>query len=333
MSPSLSRRTALAAAAAFAIAHPHRARAAPRILRMGHNNTETSHYNAGCKAFAAAVAQAPELAGFTIEVHPNAELGDELGMLKNCSKGLLDLALIAGSVTSNLVPEIGLINAPFLFSAVSHARLALDGPIGADLIATAAKKDVNILAWGENGLRHVTANTPIRNPTELKGLKLRVPQSEIMLGAFRALGAEANSLSFNLLREALRTGQFQAQENPIVAIEAAKLNELQSHLSLTGHVYDPAPIIASPDLLEDLTPPQLAALRKCAAVGAAASREAAANAQRDGVGRLQAAGMKVITDIDLAAFTTAIKPFFTSLAATYGQERIDRLTRAGQGEA
>jgi TRAP-type C4-dicarboxylate transport system substrate-binding protein len=147
-----------------------------------------------------------------------------------------------------------------------------------------------------------------------------------MLNGFLALGADAATLSFGQLRDALRSGQFQAQENPIGIIEAAKFQELQTHLSLTGHIYDPALFLASGDLIEDLTPAQAVALTAAAQKGAKMSRQAAAEAQRDGVGRLKAAGMIIVEDIDSKAFIAAARPYLESLAGVYGAERIKSLT-------
>jgi TRAP-type transport system periplasmic protein len=179
-----------------------------------------SHYGRGGAALAAAVAANPIGTIIRIEAHGNAELG----MLKSCANGTLDLVVYSNSVVGNLVPENGWLNAPFVFAGLAHARAVLDGPVGKEFAELATAKKINLIAWGENGLRHITANRAIRTPpSDLKGLKIRVPQSEVMLGGMRALGADAAPLNFNLLRKALRTGQFEAEENPIVVIEAAEV--------------------------------------------------------------------------------------------------------------
>ena len=331
----ITRRSALTGAAGLATAgFAVRAKAATRVVRMGHNNTDTSHYGQGSAAFAAAVAADPALSGaIRIEVHGNAELGDELNMLKSCATGTLDLMLCSNSPSGNLVPELGLLNAPFVFHDVAHARAALDGATGVEFAKLAAARDVNIIAWAENGLRHITSNVPVARPADLKGLKIRVPQSDVMLGGFRALGADAAPLSFGLLREALRTGQFQAQENPIIVIESMKLNELQKFLSITGHIYDPALMVASSDLLDDLSPAQRTALMACARKAAAVTRQVAEAAQRDGIARLRAAGMTVVDNVDVAAFHAASEPYLKGLGATYGADLVGRLISAGAGVA
>lgn len=330
MASIITRRTFLASATVLGVAAPRLAHAAPRVVRIGHNNTDNSHFDQGCKALAAAVAADPTLSPvLRIEVHGNSELGDELAMQKGCADGTLDMALTSTTTVGNIAPAAALLDTPFLFKTVESARAALDGAVGAEYAALLKTKDLNVLAWGENGLRHITANRPIRTPADMHGLKIRVPQSEVELSSFRALGADAQPLSFGELHEALRTGRFEAEENPISVIEAAKLQDVQKYLSMTGHIYSPVIILASSDLLEDLTPPQRTALIACAKLGAARTRLVAESAQRDGVGRLTAAGMVVVQGVDVAAFMAAARPNMDVLGQKYGADRMQRLIAAG----
>ncbi len=320
----------LAGAAVAALSAPHVARAAPRRVRFGHNNTDDSHFGRGGQAFADAVAADDRLKDvLKISVLGNAQLGDDLAMLAGCAKGTIDGALIGSSLISSSVPEIGILNVPYVFADVGHARAVLDGPIGTAFLTFARAKSLPVLAWGENGMRHITSNKPIRNVADLKGLKLRVPQSTIMLDGMRALGADAAPLSFGLLRGALQTGEFQAQENAIAVVEAAKLYKVQKYLCLTGHIYDAVGFIASPDLLEDLTEPQQAALAAAARKGAAITRQVSDEAARNGVAHLKTLGMTVIDDVDIAGFQAAARPYAESLKPSFGAERVASLLAAG----
>ena len=312
-----------------AAAVPRIARAAIRTIRIGHNSTDASPFGQGTAAFAAAVADEPALAGaLKIEVYGNAQLGDDMSMLKSCIAGTLDGALVGASAISNFAPELGLLNAPYLFRDIVHARSVLDSATGSEFMQLARAKGLPVLAWGENGLRHVTANIAVRKPADLQGLKIRVPQSEVMLGGFRALGAVASPLPIKLLRDALASGEFQAQENAITIIEAAKLYDFQKYCCLTGHIIDPLGFILSTDLLDDLTEAQRIALAAAARKGAAVTRQVSDNAARDGIGRLRAAGMTIIDNVDVAAFRTASRPYLEGLAAKFGTDRVQSLLNA-----
>jgi tripartite ATP-independent transporter DctP family solute receptor len=330
MDRNVNRRRLLAGAAALAVAslapRPGRAAGLRRTLRIGTVNPAASATGQACQAFAAAVAASPLLsATLVVEVHANGELGGELEMTKACMNGTLDLAVTATNVVASIVPELGLLDAPFLFRDAAHARAALDSPIGVELSKVMQGKGVTNLAWAENGLRHVTANRPVRVPDDLHGLHIRVPQSDVMVQAFKALGANPEPLPFPQLFDALRTGRFEAEENPVATIVAAKFNEVQKCLSLTGHVYSAAFFIVSPDLLEDLDPAQRAALIAAAKVGAAASRNTASQGERDGVTVLRGAGMTIVEDVDRAALAAAARPALDAIAQRLGAERAAQI--------
>jgi hypothetical protein len=328
-SQKTTRRSVLALAGAT-LAAPRVARAAVRVARFGHSNANESHNGQGAIAFAKAVADDPVLAPvLKVSIFPESQLGDDLSMLKACVAGTLDGAFVSTGATSNIVPEVGIINALYIFPSLDGARAIMDGPIGRELAESSRAKGLPVLAFGENGVRHLTANKPVRTPADLRGLKVRVPQVDVMVNGFRALGADARSLSFPLLREAIRSGEFEAQENGIGVIETGKLYDVQKYLCLTAHGYGAISFIASADLLEDLSGPQRAALAAAARKGAAVSRTASDAFARDGIARLRAAGMTVVDDVDVEAFRTLARPFLESLGATYGEARVRSFLNAG----
>jgi len=330
--PRTRRRVLVTAAALLAaplLGAPHVARAAVRVLRCGHGNPNASHFGQAGVVFAAAVAAHPDLAGrFAIEMHGRNEIGDDQNMLKDIADGTGELEITGCTVVGGPLPTLGVMDAPYLFRDVATARTVLDGPLGREFAALAAAQNIIVLAWAENGLRHITSNRPIRRPSDLKDFKLRVPPTGVMRDGLRALGADAKPYSFALLKEALRTGQFDGQENAIITIESARLNQVQSHVNLTGHIYDPGLILASADLMADMTPVQQAALRVCAGMASTKMRAVAADAQEQGIQRLAAAGMTVVSDVDIAAFRVAARPYLETLIAGPDRDLIRRLVEA-----
>ena len=317
---------ALALGAPLLTARPVQARAFRRVVRLGVVTPIASALGQACRAFADALTAMPALDDvLQIEVHPNGEVGSEVEMVKACASGALDLVFATSNVVAAQVPELGLLDAPFLFRDIAHARATLDGPIGQEFVGLLQDKGLHLLAWGENGVRHVTAGKPVRTPSDLRGVRIRVPQSEVMLEGFRALGAVPEPLPFPQLFEALRVGRFEAQENPVAPLVAPHLERVQQCLSMTGHVYSAAFFLASPDLLEDLGDAQRAALSACARTGAQASRDAALRGEREGVEQLRAAGMTIIEDVDRAAFARAAAPALDAAAQRLGADRAKRI--------
>lgn len=285
---------------------------------------EDSHYGAAAAALADGVRAGTD-GRIQIENFYDGSLGSEEGMLASVRASTLDMTIVASGLLGTYAPEVGLLDMPFLFRDAARARAVLDGPCGQEYAEAAAAKGVPVLAWAENGMRNLTANRPVRNAAELRGLKLRIMPAPLLLDAFKAMGADAASLSFPLVYEALRVGKFEAQENPIPLIVSARFYEVQSHLMLTRHTYSAACIAASPDLMEDLSPADRQVFTKAARIGALRSREFVTKAEMTGVARLREQGMVVITDPDRASFIAAAAPAEAAAAQRFGADRIARL--------
>jgi tripartite ATP-independent transporter DctP family solute receptor len=282
------------------------AQAQQKSYKIGYILSRESQLGAGATAFAEEVAKRTG-GRVTIEQQPNAVLGGEVEMLKGLQLGTVDMAFITGAPLPTIVPEVGVFNIPFIFRDANHAHTVLDGPLGQAYLAKFKEKNLVALAWGENGLRHITnSKRPIVHPEDLKGLKLRLPQSEVMLTGFKTLGADVFTLPFPQLYGALQSGQYDGQENPIATILSSKFSQVQKYLTLSGHVYDPAVILVSSDVWSDLNDEERAALMEAAKIGAMASCSFAAEAQRKGVETLRQQGMVVVDGIDRAQFVNAL---------------------------
>jgi TRAP-type transport system periplasmic protein len=225
--------------------------------------------------------------------------------------------------------DVGILDIPFLFNSPTHAHSVLDGPIGDAYLRLLSAKNMVALAWGENGMRHITnSKRPIASPEDLKGLKLRLPQSPSMLLGFKAAGAEVGALPFPSHYGALQAGIFEAQENPIATILSAKLAQVQRFLAMTGHVYDPAVIVMSSDTYDDLSAEDRAIILDAAKTGAHASRAFAAATEASGVEALKGAGMLVITTVDRASFAAAMSPAEPEFERLFGQRQIEQIRSA-----
>jgi tripartite ATP-independent transporter DctP family solute receptor len=299
--------------------------AATQKLKFGYLLAPQSQLGAGASVFATEIEK--RTAGrISIEQYPNAVLGGEVEMLKALQTGTIDMAFITGGALSSIVPEVGVFNIPFLFRDVEHAHAVLDGPVGTAALARFKEKDLVPLVWGENGMRHITnSKRPIVSADDLKGLKLRVPQSEAMIAGFKAMGADVSALAFPQLYAALQNGQFDAEENPIATIQASKFYQVQKYLTLSGHVYDPAIVFISPDVFGDLSDDDKAAFSEAAKLASAASRKFAGEAQAKGVAELEANGMQVTREIKRDSFVAAMASAMPGFEAKYGAELIKQI--------
>ncbi len=322
---SLSRRALMLSAALLSA--PHVARAQARRFRLGHNNSTDSVLHTASTVFAASLAK--ESGGrLQIDISPNSTLGTELQMLKSVADGTLDLSIAPVGTTATLVKEVGLVETPYLFRDAAQARAALDGPLGRSCAELLRPKGVGVLAWSEIGVRHITANRPVRNPAELRGLRIRVPVSEVILESFKVMGASPDILAFPQLPEALRTGRFEAQENPVNIILAAQLSRFQTHVSLTGHAYTAGPMLISADVWDELSAEDRAVFAAAAQAGAEASRAHAIRTETEGLKTLSGAGMTVVEDVDRPAFLKLGELAMEHLGKSYGADAVRRFRSA-----
>lgn len=302
------------------------ARASPkRWMKLGYTFGLRSHLGGGARAFTDEIGR---LTGgnYTIDHYPDGALGGELEMMNSVIDGEIDLALLTNGGLATLLPELGIIDIPFLFRDTTHARAVLDGPIGRGYLQAFEKKQMVALAWGENGLRHLTNSLrPIHGPDDLHDLHLRVPQSAIMLKSFQALGARPEELAFPALYGALDDGRFDGEENPISVIEAAKFYRVQKHLSLTGHVYAAAVFLMAQDRWDDLSGAEQTSFVSAAKAGGAETRRLADEAQREGVARLATQGMNIVQRVDREAFAAALAPTLAEFGDAFGPENIRQI--------
>jgi tripartite ATP-independent transporter DctP family solute receptor len=297
----------------------------PRNLKLGYILSPDSQLGAGATLFADEIAKRTQ-GRYRIEQYPNSALGGEIEMLKAVQLGTVDLAFITGAPLPNFVSDVGVFNIPFIFRDVDHAHAVLDSPIGRSYLEKFRDKGLVGLAWGENGMRHITnSKHEIRAPADLKGLRLRLPQSDVMLTGFKALGADVSPLPFPQLYGALQSGQFDGQENPIATIQSSKFNQVQKYLTLTGHVYDPAILFISIDDFDELSPEDKRSFIEAAKLAGEASRRFAAAAEAKGVSGLAQAGMQVIKDVDRNKFAAAMASANPEFDQRFGSELISRI--------
>lgn len=302
---------------------------AQQSVVIGHALSPTSHYGVGADAFIAAL---EELSGgaFTGEQAPAGQLGGERDMIEGLQIGSLDLVITSTGPLGNFVPEVLALDLPFLFRDYAHARSVLDGEIGQELLTAIGQNDLVGLAWSENGFRHVTnSQRPVNIPQDLEGLKLRTMENAVHMAAFQGMGAAPTPMAFPEVFGALQQGVVDGQENPITVITASRFWEVQGYVTLTGHVYSPAVVLASPILFDGLTDEQKGWFMEAARRSAAATRAEVDRLEAEGVALMRENGMEVITEIDRAPFQAlaaeAAWPVYTD---RFGSALIERIVAA-----
>jgi len=319
------RRTALALGVTLAMTAGTATAAADTVLRFGHVGEPGSLFEASVDVFIekanARLGDRAEVQGFG-----SSQLGKDSELLQKLKLGQVDFAL-PSSVMSSVADEFGVFEMPYIVTSRDHMRRIRDELGESVLDAAARSKGYRILAYFENGFRHITNNTrPIDEPADLEGIKLRTPKGEWRLKMFKLYGANPTPMAFSEVFTALKTGVIDGQENPYAQIASAKFQEVQSYLSVTGHVYTPAYVLVSEKAFAKLSEDVQADLIAAAEESQEEVYRIAAELEEELLGTLEAGGMQVNV-ADKQAFIDASKPVYDEFAASVegGGELIEQV--------
>ncbi len=324
--PNRSSRFPLRAACIAALALSASAGAlAQTVLKIGYTPAKDSHYWVGATTFCAEVEKHTQNR-YKCQQFPSSALGGEREQVEAVQLGTQDLVITSTGPVGNFVPEIKVVDIPFLFRDYGHARKVFDGPIGADLLTKFPSKGLIALAWTENGFRHITnSKRAIHKPEDAKGLKVRTMENKVHMDGYRTFGLLPTPMSFPEVFGALQQGTVDGQENPIPVITSSKFSQVQKHLSLTGHVYSPALLLVSPKVWNKLSDADKKVFSDAAKVSVAAQRKKVDDDDANGVALLEKEGMQVVRNVDKAAFQEALKPAYVAYAKEFGADSIKKI--------
>jgi tripartite ATP-independent transporter DctP family solute receptor len=197
------------------------------------------------------------LEGFSVhkvQILHSASLGTETEILKKIQKNMVHMGIITAGPFDGFVPEVSVIDYPFLFRDSVQADEVLDGPLGQELLGGLEKANFKGFGFAENGFRNLTNSVrPVREARDVRGLKIRVVESELHRELWTILGATTVPLGWPV-NDQLKRGLVDGQENPLSVIWEYKLYEVQKYLSLTGHVYSAHIAVANLDWFKALSP-------------------------------------------------------------------------------
>lgn len=239
-----------------------------------------------------------------VELFPDRQLGEERETVEGLQLGTVDMTVVSTGPLGAFVPEVNVLDLPFLFKDSDHVYRVLDGEVGQELLGKFDAVGIVGLAWWENGWRHLTAKKPIDDPEDLSGVKLRTMQNPVHIAAFQTLGAAPIPMVWGEVFTSLGQGVIDAQENPITVIYTNSLWEVQSHVMLTGHVYGPHAVLFSKATWGRLSEDEQQAIREAAREATDFQRETSARLEAEGIEKLRERGMAV-QDVDIGPFQSA----------------------------
>jgi TRAP-type transport system periplasmic protein len=301
------------------------AASAQTTMKISISVAQNSHQGVGIDVFAREVEK--RTAGrYKIQTFYSGSLGGERESIEAVQLGTQELTFTSTGPVPNFVPEARILDIPFLFRDKAHARQVLDGPIGQDMLVKFEPKGFKALAWGENGVRHMTnSKRAVNAPDDLKGLKMRTMENPVHIAAYKGFGIVPTPMAFPEVFTALQQGTVDGQENPLSVIMAAKFDQVQKHLSLTGHVYSPAIFLMSKAAFDKLSAADKTAFLDSAKEAAKANRARVDEDDSKGVAELRSKGMSIVENLDKARFVSVLAPVNAEFEKQFGKAEIDKI--------
>jgi TRAP-type C4-dicarboxylate transport system substrate-binding protein len=245
--------------------------------------------------------------------------------------GVLSLGYQSSSYLTDRVPELGLVDLPFLFANRDQARGAMDGVPGKTLAqAIEDKVDYRIVGWFENGFRHISNRLrPVRSPADLAGMTIRVLPSEIQKRTFALLGAVPQRLDLTEALQMIVAGTIDAQENPLANTVTYGAHKYHPFHTLTGHFYISRPIFICRAQFDSWPADLQDAMRRAAAEAVLFQRELAIAEERDARQAIEVQGCRIeeLTPAEHDAFVRAVAPMMTEARDVYGAELMRQVGR------
>ena len=266
-----------------------------------------------------------------VNVFPGGTLGSDQANVSAIQGGTLEMASMNSGIFASQVKEFAIFDFPFMFGSGKEADAVVDGAVGKKLHAKLEEKGIVGLGFYELGFRNISNSKRAINKVEdLEGLKLRVIPNPINVDWVKALGANPTPLPWPEVYAALEQKAVDGQENPVATINGAKLYEVQKHLALTGHQYNPQSVIISKKFWDKLSAAEKKILSDAVSDSAKYQREQARKLEASILENLKKNGMQV-TQLP-AAELDKLRDKMRTVTARYGVTVGQDLVKEVQGE-
>ncbi len=278
---------------------------ADMTLKLGHLANEQNAWHLAAVKFGEEL-NAKTDGRIAVEVFPNESLGKEIDLINGMQLGTVDMT-ITGESLQNWAPMAALLAVPYAYRSLDHMDEVASGPIGDDIKAEIIEKAmIRPIAYFARGPRNLTSNRAITTPSELDGLKMRVPNVPLFVDVWKSLGASPTPMAFSEVFTSLQNGVIGAQENPLALIRSANFNEVQSHVNKTEHVRSWIYLTIAEATWGKLSEDDQTAVMEAAAIAQEFERGLLLDSLKEDQAYLEDKGMTFV-DVDGAAFQAAAK--------------------------
>ena len=284
--------------------------AAAREFRAADTQTEDYPTVQALRYMGALIAE-PTQGRHEIKVFHSRQLGEEKETIEQTRVGAIDLNRTNVALIGNFVPAMNVLAMPFLFRSIEHMQKVLDGPVGSEILDSVEPYGFVGLAFYDSGARSIYNGVrPVRGLADLKGLRIRVQQSELMSQMVRALGAEPVELPYGQVLTGLANHLIDGAENNWPSFVTTDHYKHAGHYTLTEHTMSPEVLVISLKAWQSLSPDDRKIFREAAQRSSRFMREKWRDLEEQSQRKAQQAGVTIIRDIDRKPFEDAMAPIY-----------------------
>ncbi|GHU08292.1 C4-dicarboxylate ABC transporter [Betaproteobacteria bacterium] len=253
---------------------------------------------------------------YNVKVFGNSSLGSEDDTIQQVKIGAIDLVRVSISNFHPLIPESVIVSLPFLYRDIDHYRKIIYGPMGDRVLAAFEKEGYIGLALLESGARSFYGKKEIRTLADIKGLKIRVQPSDLMIGLVQGIGANPTPIPYGEVYTALKTGLVDAAENNYPSYDTSKHFEVAPIYSETQHVMLPETLVFSKKVWNTLSKEEQDIIRAAAKESVPFYSDLWTKKEQESKELTIKGGAKYVTDVNKPEFVAAVKPVWEKFSPT-----------------
>ena len=309
-----------AAVTALALAFGGAPADAAMELKLTHGTPTTDPHHLGSVKLAERVKELTK-GEIDIKIFPQGQLGSGKEVVEGLQLGTLDISQPAAAVIANFVPDLNVLNMPFLFRDVAHFEKVWTGPVADKAAEMMRAKGFRLLGVFTSGERHILSKRPVASMADLKGMKIRTVENPVHVAAFQAFGANPTAIAYPEVYGALQTGVVDGADAANINYENQKFYEVAPHWAMVSWLTFANPLIMSEKKFQSLTADQQKALLAAGKEAAALQRKLYNEGEVAMLAKLKEKGVKV-TQPNQAPFIAAAQKVYDQFLKTDSERAL-----------
>lgn len=296
-------------------------------INFAHGGDPVHPWNSAAKEFAKEVSEKSE-GNIEVKIFTAGQMGSDREMLESTQSGSLQMSAISTMAMSGFEPSLQIFDLPYLMPSYEVAYRVLDGDIGTEVGENLLSKGLRNLVYWENDYRQLSNNErPIEEVDDVAGLKIRVPETPILISWLEGMDAIPTPIAYTELYTALQQGVVDGQDNGVFLTHSAKYYEVQDYYTLTNHIYAPVALLINERFYQSLSDEYKKIIATAAANARDYQRELSAELRDERLEEMKQAGLKVteLSPSALEEFRERAEPVYDEMSSEIDQDLLQRI--------